>query len=379
MRIENEASEQLDEKPLQDKQLRVVPRAEKENRETPVLSSETLDVICSLDVGERDRNYFRTLFQDDPKLGWQLLLVLSGRNLKEELPVQEETFAYKRNLKECEKLKKSLAQLISRKKINLEDDLDLKLLDDASILLALERKKAQWLEENFYPPIFEKTIESAQGEVTQFMIKQVNVGKLDDFKDVLEAKIYFKDDLNYLIEGHKPESAGDISGRTITIRTPEYYTDKDEWRVYMVVVHELVHHISHHEFGRLGIEQNFSNPDFKEVNEAVTDILAFYIALDHIEKSKTHLQGQKKPSLLEMPYANYIAYVRLIFSKISVQYFLDALLNEDGLNKLISKFEQELGSKDEFIRFGKQIKGIFNRKAEIIDFPGKKDDNTNKE
>ena len=378
MSIENKELEQVDVRP-EEGGLRIVPKKEGRSEGTPILDSETLDAICSLDVEERDRNYFKTLFQDNPELGWQLLLALSGRNLKDELPVQEETFAYRRNLKECEKLKKSLARLIGKKKIDLENKEDLELLDDASILLALERKKARWLEDNFYSPVFQKAVESAQGEVAQFMMKQFNTDKLDDFTDVLKAEIYFKDDLNYLIEGHKPDSAGDISGQTITIRMPEYYTDKDEWRVYMVSLHELVHHISHHEFGRLGLEQNFSNPDFKEVNEAITDVLAFYIALEHVEKSKTHLQGQKRPSLLEMPYAKYIAYVRMIFSKIPLQYFSDALLNQEGLDKLISKFEQELGSKEEFIRFGKQIKSIFNPKAEIINFPDKADKDDDQE
>ena len=114
------------------------------------IGPDELDDICSLDVDEADKSFFQN--HNDRRMVRTILHSLATRNIKDELPISEATFRYKRNLKECERLKVSVYNLLDKKQIDKKKDVA--LLKDAATFLALERRKARWLEENYFPYVF---------------------------------------------------------------------------------------------------------------------------------------------------------------------------------------------------------------------------------
>ncbi len=239
-------------------------------------------------VNENEKNFFNDI--TDTNIVHGILSSLASRDFKNELPVSEQTFRFKRNVEECEKLKISVCRLLDQGRIDKKEDTV--LLEDVSRLIALEKRKAHWLEKNYYPALYEKAINSAKGEVNQFLIKQKHTAQLDDFTDNKDISINLKDELTYLIDGNNPESAGVYKQNRIDIRIPDYYTKQDEWKIFLVSVHELVHHASFQESDRIGIKERSKDPDQEEINEAVTEITSFIIAKDHLEKQKTPLSGE---------------------------------------------------------------------------------------
>jgi hypothetical protein len=342
-------------------------RPKNEPEKFPVLEPKELDEICYLEVTDDEKRFFAQQFnslgrdrQEVDKL-FGLLYSLSGRPITKELPIQEATFTYKRNLKECEKLKRSVFGLLSKSAISV--DQDAKKLEDASALLALESRKARWLEKNFYPKLFEKSIDLARAEVYQFLIRQKNAAKLDEFADIENIKINLKDELSYLADVNVLGSAGVYKGHEIDINIPPYYSPQDEWKIYLVAVHELLHHASYRGEGRIGIKESFSNQDFEELNEATTEILSYVVASDHLEKYKSHLEGQvKKLSLAEMAYQQYTFIVNNILPKIPMSYFTDAMLNKTGLDRLSKKFNEVFGGRQQLMKFAATLKNLYTPK-----------------
>ena len=246
--------------------LQIVPQIlEDENNildeEGPEIDTEELDDICSLEVDQDDKQFFQNI--NNGKTIFAILYSLASRDLKNELPVSEQTFLYKRNLEECEKLKISVYKLIDKGSFSKKDDVD--LLEDAATLLTLEKRKARWLEENYYPSLYGDAIESAKGEVNQFLIRQKNTAQLDSFTDNRDIEINLKDELTYLVDGNSPDSGGVYRGNNIDVRIPDYYTKKDEWKIFLVSVHELVHHASFQESGRIGIKKESGDSNQEEI------------------------------------------------------------------------------------------------------------------
>jgi hypothetical protein len=144
---------------------------------------------------------------------------------------------------------------------------------------------------------------------------------------------------------------------------PETYDTNSEWKVFLVAIHEFVHSASYHGRSRLGIEDEQENPDLEEINEAVTDIVTFLIANEHLAKSKTAVSGQIKGSIRnldDMPYQFYIQHLKPLFRKINPQVFIDAMLNEDGFDRLLQVAEKELGSKEALIKLGETMRDLYN-------------------
>jgi len=217
--------------------IKIVPLQEKNDKgfaaEETTINPEDLDTICTLNVNETDKNFFQNI-NDGNKI-YAILHSLSARNIKDELPISEPTFRYKRNLEESEKIKISVYKLITKKQIDKNEDTG--LLEDAATLLELERRKAHWLEKNYYPSLYQRAVNSAKGEVNQFLIKQKNTALLERFTENKDVNINLKDELTYLVDGNDPDSAGVYSGGEIDIRVPSYYTGQDEWKIFLVSVH----------------------------------------------------------------------------------------------------------------------------------------------
>ncbi|MBP9864591.1 hypothetical protein KBC54_04045 [Patescibacteria group bacterium] len=329
----------------------------------PRLSPLELEKICSLkDIGS---SYDVEQLRKEPKRFADVWRVLMARPFATELPIEEETFGYKRNLKECESLKKCIARLEARD-MDLDDPEVVDALEKTLRLANIEQKKANWLEDEFYPKVFGKAIASARAEVNQFLIRQANTKGLEQFKDAGLPRINMQDTLNYVLFGHDPKTAGVSFGDVIAMNIPEWYTDKDEWRVYLVAVHELLHSVSHRNHEGVGMDKRRISPDLEALNEAVTQILTFRIASEHLEKEKTGLRGQRqqKLSLATMPYSEYTVLVREIFTKIPMDYFTDAMLNDQGWDRLRDKFREVFGNEDAVIRFAENLRNVYLSPAE---------------
>lgn len=302
----------------------------------------------------------RFIFENEPDTANQIYRALVTRNFNEELPAETATFTYRRNLHECQRLKKSILRL-EGKRLDFNDATTLNALEDASRLLHFELKKANWLEKEFYPVVFGKAINTARAEVNQFLIKQANTKGLERFRNAHAPKITLRDDLNYLLKGNPPESAGVYQEGYIVMRIPEHFTDRDEWRVYLIAVHELLHSVSHQDWGGVGLDKRSIDPDLEALNEAVTQLLTYRIALTHLDQERTHLRGQRQQrlSLTTMPYSEYTLIVRQIFSKIPMEYFTNAMLNQSGWNALRLKFKEEFGSEDAVIAYARNLRAAY--------------------
>ena len=231
-------------------------------------------------------------------------------------------------------------------------------------LLVLEKRKARWLELNFYPHVYECALSVAKAEVWQFLMRQMNIAGLDLFRDPDASVLRLSDDLTYLLNSCPPDSAGVCQGSRITIRMPEEYTDLQEWSVYLVAVHEFLHFVSLHDCGGVGMQMRVSDDDddgtdFKEVNEAVTEILTYVIGMDHIRRHKTRLIGQRDLNLLDMAYSEYTPILCHLFSKIPLALFTDAMLNKGGYSRLSQTFDSIMGRERSLLHFGVNLKRLY--------------------
>src|SRR5579872_6628762 len=119
------------------------------------LEGEELDSVCSLSVPEGSNQQLTLLMKDNPKKAWDVIQALATRDLSGELPVDAESFTYKRNLKESQKLRLSALRLLGQEKQQTlgQPEFD-SLLEQTSVLLALEQRKADWLEQSYYPALY---------------------------------------------------------------------------------------------------------------------------------------------------------------------------------------------------------------------------------
>jgi hypothetical protein len=322
------------------------------------IGPEELDEICSLDVqGSGVFEHHRG------QAVYAMLSALATRNLDNELPITQKTFRYKRNIEICKKLKFSVYKLIDKIETTgrINDSEDQQLWEDAGKLYLLERKKALWLEVNYYPDLYRKTIDVARGEVNQFLVKQKNLAILDNFPNALDINVYLKDELLYSYLENGDRTLGMYNGQDIYLKISDYYTEKDEWKIFLVAVHELLHAVSYQYEGRVGIHKLDADPDLREINEAVTEILSFIIASDHIYKQKTPLKGEvKNLDLSDMSYDNFTYVLKIMLTKVPLSYFTDAMLNREGLLRLSKKFDEVFKRKNGLIWFGNNLRNLYN-------------------
>ncbi len=277
-----------------------------------------------------------------------ILESLLWRNLSEELPVEEETFLYQRNFQECRKLKHSVGKLLSSKNYQANSP----FWNDFVALLALEKRKLEWLEDKIYPILYSTALEVARGEVNQFLIKYKNSEKLEEFRNLRETQVSFKDELSYLLEGNPSSSKGVISGNNISIRVPQKYNIGHEWKIFLTLVHESIHFIS--------TEREVRRVEgLAALDEAITQIVTYLIAIEYLEKGKTPLRGAYRPSLYSMGYSEYIIVVYQLLSKIPLSYFVAAMLNSQDWEVLREKFQEEFGSEDSLAKYGENLQNLY--------------------
>ncbi len=340
--------------------LRSVRDVERPRKNIPRLTPEELERVCRLEVSADELEMINHKVKYAPSILPDVVRALLTRNFKDELPIEEPIFPYRRNLQECDRLRKEMNAIISKDR---SPETEQKFAEIASRLLALELRKAKWLEEKFYPNVFGTALTTARAEVNQFLIRQKNTKLLERFRDARLPEIYLLDELNYLLNSNPPESMGVYHPRYggIDLRIPEFFTDKDEWRVYLMAIHELLHSVSYQDWDGVGMDMRRIDPGLEALNEAITQLLTYYIALQHLEQKKTPLQNQRERrlSLAEMPYSEYTLIVRQIFSKIPLDYFTDAMLNRSGWEKLRLKFREVLGSEDAVIGYARNLRNAY--------------------
>ncbi|MCX6743397.1 MAG: hypothetical protein NT116_04140 [Candidatus Parcubacteria bacterium] len=365
--------------------LRLIKTEEVQELQDVTIPDQELEKICIALIGDEEKKYALNkieslgIKQKDEKIPYVSILLnhLQERPISQELPIKDEIFVYKRNLKISKELKQKVARLLNfpvkEEADYTKDELSQRkgLESDTTKLLVLEKRKADWLEKNYNPIIFAKALKTSQAEVRQFLIKQLNVRELDKFTDPLQVEVILQDELNYLLEGNSPDSGGIYSYGTSYVRIPPEYIDKNEWDVFHVTVHELLHAVSFRNYERLGLHIHFAEPDFKEVNEAITETVTYFIMKEHIESKKTYLQGQnqRKLYLSELSYSEYTSRLKEVTKKIPLHFFIDAMLNEKSLDKLEEKFAEEFDDPDALQKFAIKLSDLFKpkiKKAKII-------------
>lgn len=326
---------------MKDRLKSILSRSEAQTTtENLAAAPDELDEICNLAVSESkirvQMQELGLMSQHEPARFTALTSALLDRNFDKVLPIQEESFSYRRYVQECNRLKKLMGRLIGIVNDNKKGPREVaeakqELIAHMARLLVLQSHASDWLEEEYFPGFYERVTNSAKGEVMQYLIKQKNSQRLDAFKDVDAANIHFLDEVEYLRSGisRDTESAGCIVGQDIYLRIPSHYSDTEEWNVFYTLVHELVHHVSSHFLS-----------DFNKLNESITDLVAYVIMREHLDKKKTHLKGQRPKDLMALGYAEYVIIVKQVLSKIPMEYFVDAMLNRDGMERLEAKFEE---------------------------------------
>ena len=365
--------------------LRFIKTEEIQEMPDVTIPDKEIEKICVGQIGNEEKKHVVRkleslgIKQKDEEIPYVNVLLdhLQGRPISQELPIKDEIFAYKRNLKISKELKQKVARLLNfpvkegvdytADELNQRKELE----EGALKLLILEKRKADWLEENYNLIVFAKTVKTSQAEVRQFLIKQLNVRELDKFTDPAQVEVVLQDELNYLLEGNPLDSGGNYSSGISYVRIPPEFTDKNEWDIFHVTVHELLHAVSFRNYERLGLHKHFADPDFKEVNEAITETITYFIMKEHIESKKTYLQGQKQGKLYlsELSYSEYTSRLKEVTKKIPLHFFIDAMLNEKSLDKLEEKFTEEFDDPDALQKFAMKLSDLFKpkiKKAKII-------------
>lgn len=363
----NQAGE-LDITAVQNRHLKLVESEEPEEVVSPTIDKETLNEMCFLEIEAREMYDLPGLLKSNPNLFANIIYRLAHRDFANELPVEAETITYKRNLEECAQLRLAAVKLLDKmQKGEPVTSADRPLVDQAARLLTLELRKAKWTEQNYYPVVFQHAIDTAEADVMRFLVHEKNVNRLDELNDPdnYTAGVNLDDPLSYVMAGHKPNSAGEYKGGKVSVCVPEYYTEKNEWDVYRVVVHEMIHHVSHFDQERLGLRHHQGEPNYNEINEAMTEILTFYVLNRRKNLDTGSLRGTPQNIALEnLAYKEYTFIVTHIFSKIPDHYFADAMLNEDGFKRLRDKFDEVFGP-GSLIRFGKNMRDIYKAPAAV--------------
>jgi hypothetical protein len=89
-------------------------------------------------------------------------------------------------------------------------------------------------------------------------------------------------------------------------------------------------------------------------------MVTFGIMQAHLAKRKTKLQGERNESLMNMPYGQYIFIVTNILKKVPFEFFVDALLNEEGLQKLKDKFDEAFEKEGALDAFSENINKLYD-------------------
>ena len=357
-----------------------------------------LEEICSLSIPEHEVRAYSydigDMFRNDPKRFEMLMNALLSRNFDKVLPIQGESFVYRRYAQECNRLKQSIEQSRSlMARLAKEDpeklaDESHKMVGNIARLLILQTRAAEWLEADYFPGLYEKAANTARGEVMQYLIKQKNTRNLDAFREVDDAKVHFVDEVEYIKRGlgKDPEtSAGCIRGGDVYLKMPSHYSDSEEWDVFHVLVHELVHYVSLQDYSGVGISDYEGKVDYNMLNECVTELVTYVIMQGHLDQGKTYLKGQKKSDLMGMAYAEYVVIVKQVLSKVPIEYFVDAMLNWDGMEKLKNKFKEAFGDADALQRYAKNLNDAYmparertqaknDRYAPVIDLDSRRTD-----
>ncbi|MBP7133846.1 hypothetical protein KBA73_01390 [Patescibacteria group bacterium] len=339
--------------------LELIPSQEPAPTELPRLAGIELEEVCSLNPAPES---FVAQFRKDPNrllAAWSTLLT---RNFEKALPIEQETFSYRRNVQECKRLQRSIGRL-QGKSLETPDAETESAFTDLIQLAWLEQKKAYWIEPNYYTPLFRHAVDTACAEVNQFLVGQKNTRTLESFKSAHHRPVFLRDEFHYLLKGNPSTSAGVFHSMSgfIEVRIPEAASINDEWDIYLIAVHELIHGVSYVDGNRLGIDRMLLDPGLEKLNEAITQIITFAIASLHLEKRKSFLVGQNKQrlSLGNMPYREYTGIVRDFFAKIPQEYFADAMLNHGGWERLRAKFMEIAGNEHALILFARNLRALY--------------------
>lgn len=282
---------------------------------------------------------------------------------KESVPLEdgvEQSFVYRRYLQLVDDFKPVAMKLRDGKPLEADE------IDTYVHYVTLERQKADWLEKELYPKMYERAVNAARGEVMQYLLVQKNNSnaKFEEFPDIEHVRVRFQDSLTYALEQESPNAAGNYrSGADlVTLNIPAYYDMRDEWRVYVVAVHEHVHSVSDQSMaGKVGLDQQYREPNFRELNEAITEIVTYIIASQHEGRYKTPLNKttREKPNVMQSGYADYIALTQDLFGKIPQQKFVDAMLTADGFQSLVASFEEAYDNPRALIDFAENLRDLY--------------------
>lgn len=384
----------------------LVVTSPEEEEELPVLEMKEAEEVLNLIISEEEKENIAFLLnrwrneslskeerQRASNKMSDLLAILAGRNLTSELPLDrdvEQSFVFQRNLQYCQKLKRAAYNFDVRGKSEAEIDEKIEQIEE---YLGLERKKASWLEQNYFPKMYGRAVRTARAEVQQFLLMQVNSDKagLKEFFDIDSVKVELKDELNYIAEhtSRRGDSVGYYLRGKAVLSIPAFFTEEDEWKIYVRTVHELTHAVSDKSAaGKIGIEHQYQDPNFMELNEAVTEIVTHIIAYDHMSSHKTPLRSETKADMESSGYMDYIYYTKKLFDRIAPQFFIDAMLTPEGFKKLVAEFEKVFGSPQALVDFGIKLRDLYlspqerKRKSKdtvdagpmVVPFEGKRND-----
>ncbi len=295
-----------------------------------------------------------------------VLYELETRSISDTLPLPEEEkneFLYRRHVELATERKAKVAEflgLLLDGKMTVEKQNE--LLEHIIPYFGVELKKALWAQKEFYPKYFEHAIAQARGDVMQFLIGQANIeeAQLSEIRKIADAPITLKDPLIFHIDNPRLEhSTGGVckGGKEIDLKIPTFFDQRDEWGVYLVAVHELVHSVS---TGMLQLGM-WENGKFEEVgtelNEAVTELVTYAIVNQHMQSEKQGLMGltKQRADVRRSGYGEYVQEVQDTLGKISLQTYIDAMITYEGFKTLKDKFDEEFGE-GSLIDFARKLK-----------------------
>ena len=352
--------------------LEIVNDPKNEKKELyPEINGETFGELFRMDdlSLEENESNLDNLANSNPSAFYFVLQTLAAKGADYGLYIPEEykdSFLYKRSEEEIKNIKPIVYKMIDsiHKSNQLKhDEID---FESVSRLFAIQRKKAEWAENNIYNNEFQEVADHAIGDVNRYLLEFYNSDdKNENFKAAQDGlNIMFKDELIYYYEGNviENDTAGINRGNDVVIKMNTDMPQWEEWKIYKVLVHEIIHKVSYRDSSRLGLhlyDESSEGYNQVELNEAITEIVAAGIATKHYEDNESEIKGQSKVELNESGYFKYIVIAKTIFSKIPQKYFVDAMLTDDGFSNLQDKFKQEFGSVDELKRFANNLKDVY--------------------
>lgn len=357
---------------------------------TPVLEGDDLEVACADQIPGSEIDKISKIQYSSPENFINAIHRLSSLNLDIYLPIGDPTSEiYQKNLRGCKELQKQARALsVLLRKHDLYSEKGQfncggaeeafrsypELVKQTRTLLASDARKAAWLERSYYPVVFGKTLSVARAEVRQFLIKHQNLRDIGSLEDPQDALIEMRAPVSYILNGGFLDSAAHYSGKEnrISIRMPNGAAPRDEWETYHSAVHELVHYISQRgcQWGQQVRDQTRREFSLPQLNEGLTETITYFIAKDHILKGKTELFRQEMPDLQHFAYTHYTIPLAQVFSQIPLDDFIEALVTEEGLEKLVKKFEEVFGHQDAFASYSQALSSKLPAPEKIEDSNG---------